>query len=94
MVVTVDELERAGLAERRPSPTDRRARVVEVTDAGREKLAEADRLIHAVHEDVLETLPEPERTVFVDALTALVGGRLAEAVPTSQPVRRRTRRAG
>jgi DNA-binding MarR family transcriptional regulator len=94
MVVTVDELERAGLAERRPSPTDRRARVVEVTDAGREKLAEADRLIHAVHEDVLETLPEPERTVFVDALTALVGGRLAEAVPTSQPVRRRTRRGG
>src|ERR687894_2272313 len=34
MVVTVDELERAGLAERRPSPTDRRARVIAVTDKG------------------------------------------------------------
>src|SRR3954463_13738048 len=28
MVVTLDELEAAGVAERRPSPTDRRARVV------------------------------------------------------------------
>ncbi len=28
MVVTGDELERSGLAERRPSPTDRRARII------------------------------------------------------------------
>src|SRR6267154_5355249 len=35
MVVTVDELERAGLAERRHSPRDRRARIVSVTAAGR-----------------------------------------------------------
>ena len=35
MVVTLDELERTGLAERRPSPGDRRVRVVAVTDAGR-----------------------------------------------------------
>ena len=35
MVVTLDELEAKGLAERRPSPTDRRARVIAVTDAGR-----------------------------------------------------------
>ncbi|HJY65875.1 MAG TPA: MarR family transcriptional regulator, partial [Streptosporangiaceae bacterium] len=31
MVVTLDELEEAGYAERRPSRTDRRARVVVVT---------------------------------------------------------------
>ena len=43
MVVTVDELERAGLAERRPSPTDRRARIIAVTDAGREKVARGRR---------------------------------------------------
>jgi DNA-binding MarR family transcriptional regulator len=35
MVGTVDELERAGLAERRPSGTDRRARIIVVTEAGR-----------------------------------------------------------
>ncbi|GAB3935258.1 hypothetical protein GCM10027614_09690 [Micromonospora vulcania] len=34
MVVTLDQLERAGLAERRPAPTDRRARLVAVTPAG------------------------------------------------------------
>jgi MarR family transcriptional regulator for hemolysin len=35
MVVTVDELERLGLAERTASATDRRARVIKVTGAGR-----------------------------------------------------------
>ena len=39
MVVTIDALERAGLAERRPSETDRRARVIAVTDAGRAVVA-------------------------------------------------------
>ncbi|HWC87146.1 MAG TPA: MarR family transcriptional regulator, partial [Solirubrobacteraceae bacterium] len=34
MVVTLDELEGAGLAKRVPSSTDRRARVIEVTKAG------------------------------------------------------------
>src|SRR5579862_3097953 len=34
MLNTADDLERAGYAERRPSPTDRRARIVTVTDAG------------------------------------------------------------
>src|SRR5689334_7205576 len=38
MVVTLDELEAAGLAARRPSPTDRRARVIAVTKAGRRRL--------------------------------------------------------
>src|SRR5215213_5944237 len=41
MVVTIDELERDGLAQRRPSPSDRRARVIAVTKAGRRKVAEA-----------------------------------------------------
>jgi len=40
MVVTLDELEAAGLAERRASPTDRRVRVIAVTAAGARKLAE------------------------------------------------------
>ena len=34
MVVTVDALEKAGLAERRPSSTDRRARIIAVTEEG------------------------------------------------------------
>ena len=45
MVVTVDELEGKGLAERLPSPTDRRARVIKVTDAGRARVAEGQQII-------------------------------------------------
>src|ERR1700722_15166283 len=39
MVVTLDELEEAGYAERRPSRTDRRARGGGVTDEGRQLVA-------------------------------------------------------
>src|SRR5579884_3711824 len=39
MVAVVDELERAGLAERHLAPDDRRARIIAVTDAGRVTLA-------------------------------------------------------
>src|SRR5690606_18419705 len=35
MVSTVDQLEKRGLAERRPSATDRRARIIAVTEQGR-----------------------------------------------------------
>src|SRR5215467_13751628 len=34
MVSTVDELEKRGYAERRPSSTDRRARIIAVTEKG------------------------------------------------------------
>src|SRR6202451_4319262 len=44
MVVTVDELEQAGLAERRPSATDRRARIIAVTEAGRGTGAEGSKI--------------------------------------------------
>jgi MarR family transcriptional regulator, transcriptional regulator for hemolysin len=93
MVVTLDELEAAGLAERRPSPTDRRARVIAVTKAGRRKLAEAEAIGDAIREDVLGVLPAAERKAFVGALTKLVSERLAEPVQCAQPVRRRAPRA-
>ncbi len=48
MVVTVDELEAAGLAERRPSSSDRRARVIVVSEAGEQKVREADRVLDRV----------------------------------------------
>ncbi|HYZ81849.1 MAG TPA: MarR family winged helix-turn-helix transcriptional regulator [Solirubrobacteraceae bacterium] len=93
MVVTVDDLERKGLAERVPSPTDRRARVIKVTDAGREKVAEGQRIIVNVQDGVLEALPPSERETFVGALMKLVGGRLATAPACSPPLRRREQRA-
>ena len=43
LVVTLDEMERRGLAERRVSPADRRVRVIALTDAGPGALRRADR---------------------------------------------------
>jgi DNA-binding MarR family transcriptional regulator len=89
MVVTVDELEAAGLAQRRSSLTDRRARVIAVTKAGERKVHEAEEILERVREDVLSALPESERKVFLRALGRLACGRLSEPVPCAQPVRRR-----
>src|SRR4051812_40271229 len=68
MVVTIDRLEKAGLAERVPSVADRRARIISVTERGEGVVREAKAIIASVYEDVLGELPDRERTAFVDAL--------------------------
>ena len=88
MVVTLDELEAAGLAERRPAAGDRRARIVAVTKAGERKVAQARRIVAGVQADVLASLPAREREQFVAALARLVGDRLAEPAACQAPVRR------
>jgi DNA-binding MarR family transcriptional regulator len=93
MVVTMDELEQAGLAQRRPSATDRRARIVSVTAAGRDKVAQADAVVEGIVSEVLSSLPVAERHGFTSALEHLAAGRLAHPVPCEPPVRRpRTQR--
>ena len=92
MVVTMDELEAAGLAERRPAPADRRARVIAVTPAGRKKLKQAEEIGDRIRDDVLAALPEEDRETFVHALSTLVCGRLSEPVACTSPPRRRAPR--
>ena len=88
MVVTVDELERAGLAERRPSSTDRRARIVAVTEAGERAVAQGARIADRVHRGVIEALPAGQGEVLVDALTRLTTGYLATPAESGPQVRR------
>jgi MarR family transcriptional regulator for hemolysin len=71
MMVTLDELEREGLAQRRPVPSDRRARLVAVTADGRKLLRKADKAFGEANERVLLRLPEAERSVFLQALERL-----------------------
>jgi MarR family transcriptional regulator for hemolysin len=71
MMVTLDELERDGLAERRALPSDRRARVVAVTAEGRKVLRKADKAFADANERVLSRLPDHERAVFLQALALL-----------------------
>jgi MarR family transcriptional regulator for hemolysin len=89
MVNTLDQLEAAGFAERRPKPGDRRVRVIAVTAAGKRKVREADKVIHAVHEDVLATLPRRTRDGFTEGLRRLVDERLAEPGEGGGAARRR-----
>jgi MarR family transcriptional regulator, transcriptional regulator for hemolysin len=89
MVVTLDALEEAGLAERRPSAADRRARVIAVTKQGEKTVAKARELIEAVQADILGALPAAERKRFVASLDRLVSDRLAEPVECGSAPRRR-----
>jgi MarR family transcriptional regulator for hemolysin len=93
MVVTLDELEAAGLAERRLSSDDRRARVIAVTKAGERKVRAAAKILEHIRNDVLSVLGDDEREAFVAALRRLVLGRLSQPVATAAPVRRRAPRA-
>ncbi|KLL12933.1 MULTISPECIES: MarR family winged helix-turn-helix transcriptional regulator [Protofrankia] len=92
MVVTIDELEKAGLVQRRPSSTDRRARIVWVTEEGKRTAAQAHEIVTRICGDVLAALPARERDAFVDGLVRLVQGRLSTPVQCERPVRRRAPR--
>ena len=68
MVSLVDQLERAGLAKRRPHPQDRRAREVLITPKGRRTLSRARELAEGVEGDVLQGLSPAERRQLVTLL--------------------------
>jgi DNA-binding MarR family transcriptional regulator len=70
MTYLVDDLEKAGLVERRPDPADRRARQVLRTAAGETALAEAGRRIRAVEDQVLSGLATADAQTFRRLLSA------------------------
>ena len=78
MVSLIDELEAAGLAKRRPHPTDRRAREVVITPKGRRLLERAARWRAQVEDEVLGGLTAERR----ELLTLL---RLAHSTAPPQP---------
>jgi MarR family transcriptional regulator, transcriptional regulator for hemolysin len=88
MLNTMDYLERAGYAERTPSPSDRRARIIAVTPTGTALVAAGHEIADGVHREVLDALPQEQRAVFTGALASLAGGLLAEPEPCERPVRR------
>jgi DNA-binding MarR family transcriptional regulator len=68
MVSLIDELESAGLARRRPSAKDRRAREVVITPKGRRLLKQARGLIAQVEDEVLGGLSAKERRQLLGLL--------------------------
>lgn len=73
IVSLVDDLQRLGLAERQPSPGDRRSRTVVLTERGQDALRDTDQAGRRVTDDLLAVLDAEER----DTLHALLL-RLAE----------------
>jgi DNA-binding MarR family transcriptional regulator len=65
MTYLLDDLEGAGLIERRPDPADRRARRIAPTAPGRDLLGLLDRRLRAAEHEVLAGLEsEDDRSVF------------------------------
>lgn len=92
MVVTVDALEKAGLAERRASSRDRRARIIAVTEKGAEVAEESQKIVDRVHEEALATLSTGDREVLLRVLNGLAGGHLGTPVEGPRPARRARQR--
>jgi MarR family transcriptional regulator for hemolysin len=92
MVVTVDALEEAGLAERRPSDKDRRARIIAVTDEGARMAERSQEIVDRVHQEALAALPPDERKVFLRAMNRLVKGHLSSPADNPLMVRRARQR--
>ncbi|MEV1315932.1 MarR family transcriptional regulator [Micromonospora arborensis] len=82
MLRAVDDLERLGLTTREPVPEDRRARVVTLTDAGRQRLVAATEIAQQVSEDLFGWMSAAEQKVLRDLLERFVdqepAGRPAE----------------
>ena len=74
MVTTLDNLERRGLAVRRVSSTDRRARIVALTPTGSALLEQASKAYNAAVAAALEGLAPSEGEAFIEALQHLVEG--------------------
>ena len=67
----VDGLERQGLAERRPDPSDRRAKLVAITKAGESCLTVASATRQRLLKQIFGALTQEERATFLRLLDTL-----------------------
>jgi DNA-binding MarR family transcriptional regulator len=71
MVAIIDELEAAGLAERRPHESDRRKHSVHLTARGRSTLARARKAAQSTIEEIFAPLDKSERETLRKLLRKL-----------------------
>jgi DNA-binding MarR family transcriptional regulator len=73
MTYLIDDLEEAGLVERRADPLDRRSRHIEATAQGRRLWANTEQRLQEVEDHVLSALSTAERATFRELLQRLAG---------------------
>jgi DNA-binding MarR family transcriptional regulator len=71
MTYLIDDLEEAGLVERRADPLDRRSRHIVATDHGQQLWADTEQRLQEVEDHVLGALSSAERTTFRELLQRL-----------------------
>ena len=71
IIGNLDALEQAGLLSRRPDPMDRRAKIVEISDAGKEVVARCRKAIARMEDEVLADIPDGDRRTFLNVLGKL-----------------------
>ncbi|HTU55955.1 MAG TPA: MarR family transcriptional regulator [Acetobacteraceae bacterium] len=76
IVRLVDSLEEAGLVQRRPHATDRRARTLWLTEAGEAAVAKIRAITEIVRAEALAGIPPADREHLLDTLLALRGNLL------------------
>ncbi len=73
MVAVIDELEAAGLAERRPHPADRRARSIYLTEQGEQTLDQVRAIAASLQEEMFGKLTKNELATLKKLLRKLAG---------------------
>lgn len=82
ITLSVRQLEAAGYVARRPSPTDRRATVVELTDAGRALLPKVKAAWRELAERTIANLPDATAAEVTDMLANLAASLSTATAPT------------
>jgi DNA-binding MarR family transcriptional regulator len=92
MTSLLDTLQRRGLVERHPHPTDRRKVLIHLTGEAREIVDQMLPAIHAAITAALTDLPEPDREQLITSLTT-IRARLdtlaSQPPPIARPRRKR-----
>jgi MarR family transcriptional regulator, lower aerobic nicotinate degradation pathway regulator len=71
IVLVLDDCQKSGLAERRPSPEDRRRYAIHLTDSGRAKLDQAAKAIDDLRQELFAPLSVEQQAQLHDLLTQL-----------------------
>jgi DNA-binding MarR family transcriptional regulator len=74
----VDDLERRGIVERQPDPSDRRAKLIVLTDKGLAALAPAGSIIEGLELEYANRIGEERFAAMCLALNALIDDLLAD----------------